>query len=95
MVLRIQRAWIGIALLVTSGCVSYPRPYPWNFPPEHEWNAPLETSWVNLVDNWRNLTSPRKKVWNPLIREYEPDFGYEIELLKLQERDVEEHEMYQ
>lgn len=93
MVLRIQRAGIVIASLVTIGCVSYPRPYPWNFPPEEEWNAPLETSWVNAVDIYRNWTTPKGKVWNPIIREYEPDFGYEIEILKL--RDLEEHEMYQ
>jgi hypothetical protein len=85
MVLRLQRTGIVIASLVMIGCVSYPRPYPWNFPSEEEWNAPLETSWVNLVDNWRNLTAPRNKVWNPIIREYEPDFG----------RDLEEHELYQ
>ncbi len=96
MVLRLQRAGIGIALLVASGCVSYPpRPYPWNFPPAEEWNQPLETSWVNAVDAYRKLNNPPKKIWNPLIREYEPDFGYEIERLKLLERDLEEHEMYQ
>ncbi len=95
MVLRLQRAGIGLALLIASGCASYPRPYPWNFPPEEEWNAPLETSWLNLVDNWRNLTAPRNKVWNPLIREYEPDFGAEIELLKALPPDTEEHELYQ
>ena len=94
MVLRLQRAGIVIALLINIGCASYPpRPYPWNFPPEEEWNAPLETSWVNAVDAYRNWTAPKGKVWNPLIREYEPDFGYEIELLKL--RDLEEHELYQ
>ena len=92
MVLRIQ-AGIVVASLVTIGCSSYPRPYPWNFPDEQEWNQPLETSWVNAVDAYRNLTSPKGKVWNPLIREYEHDFGYEIEILKL--RDLEEHEMYQ
>ena len=95
MVLRLQRAWIGLSLLIASGCVSYPRPYPWNFPPEHEWNAPLETSWVNAVDAFRNLTAPKGKIWNPIIREYEPDFGYQIELQKVLERDLEEHEMYQ
>ena len=95
MVLRIQRAGIGIALLIASGCASYPRPYPWNFPPEEEWNAPLETSWVNAVDAYRNWTAPKGKVWNPLIREYEPDFGYEIEQLRALDRDLEEHEMYQ
>ena len=94
MVLRIQRvAGIVVASLVTIGCVSYPRPYPWNFPDEQEWNQPLEASWVNAVDAYRNLTKPKGKIWNPLIREYEPDFGYEIEILKL--RDLEEHEMYQ
>ena len=97
MVLRIQRvSGIVIASLVTSGCVSYPpRPYPWNFPPAREWNQPLETSWVNAVDAYRNLTKPKGKIWNPILRCYEPDFGYEIERLKLQERDLEEHEMYQ
>jgi hypothetical protein len=92
MVLRLQRAGIGIALLINIGCASYPRPYPWNFPSEEEWNAPLETSWVNAVDAFRNWTAPKGQVWNPLIREYEPDFGAEIELL---ERDLEEHELYQ
>lgn len=87
--------WIITAILVTSGCVSYPRPYPWNFPPEEEWNQPFETSWQNAVDTFRRLTTPKGKVWNPLIREYEPDFGYEIERLKLQDQDLEEHEMYQ
>jgi hypothetical protein len=96
MVLRLQRAGIGLSLLIASGCVSYPpRPYPWNFPPEHEWNAPLETSWVNAVDAFRNWTAPKGRVWNPLIRQYEPDFGSEIELLKALPPDTEEHELYQ
>ena len=96
MVLRLQRTGIVIALLITSGCISYsPRPYPWNFPPEHEWNAPLETSWVNAVDAFRNWTAPKGRVWNPIIRQYEPDFGYEIELLKALPPDTEEHELYQ
>jgi hypothetical protein len=92
MVLRLQGTILAI---VITGCASTPRPYPWNFPPVEEWNAPLETSWVNLVDGWRNLTAPRKKVWNPIIREYEPDFGYEIQRLNALDRDLEEHEMYQ
>ena len=100
MVLRIQRyagivvacLWIVIALLITSGCVSYPRPYPWNFPEAREWNQPLEFSWVNAVDNYRNLKSSKGKIWNPLVRNYEPDFG--VELYQL-DRDQEEHEMYQ
>lgn len=94
MVLRIQR-YAAIALLATGGCASYPRPYPWNFPEAREWNQPLETSWVNAVDNYRNLTKPKGKIWNPIIRSYEPDFGYEIELQKILDRDLEEHEMYQ
>jgi len=55
----------------------------------------LETSWVNAVDGYRNLTKPKGKIWNPIIRSYEPDFGYEIELQKIVDRDLEEHEMYQ
>jgi hypothetical protein len=62
-------------LLVTIGCVSYPRPYPWNFPEAREWNQPLEFSWVNAVDNYRNLKSSKGKIWNPLVQDYEPDFG--------------------
>ena len=92
MVLRIQGAILAI---VITGCAAPPRPYPWNFPPEEEWNQPFETSWQNAVDTYRNLTTPKRRVWNPLIRQYEPDFGYEIERLKLQDRDLEEHEMYQ
>lgn len=95
MVLRIQGAGIGLALLITSGCVSYPRPYPWNFPPAREWNQPLETSWVNTVDMYRNLTKPKGRIWNPILRCYEPDFGYELELLKVLPPDAEEHELYQ
>jgi hypothetical protein len=95
MVLRFQRAGIGLAILIANGCVSYPRPYPWNFPPAHEWNAPLETSWVNLVDNWRKLTTPSNKVYCEITKSYQPDFGYEIEKLKALDRDLEEHELYQ
>lgn len=89
-------------LLVLSGCSTTfvisgrsptMRPYPWNFPKAVEWNRPLEFSWVNAVDNYRNLTAPKGKIWNPLVKDYEPDFGYEMELLRL--RDIEEDEMYQ
>ena len=90
--LRLQKAGIILASLVAIGCASYPRPYPWNFPDEQEWNQPLETSWVNAVDAYRNLTKPKGKIWNPLIREYEPDFGADLDFL---DRDLEEHEMYQ
>lgn len=91
-----MKSWIILSLLIASGCVSYPpRHYPWNFPPAREWNQPLETSWVNAVDMYRRLTTPKYKIYNPILRCYEPDFGYEIERLKIQERDLEEHEMYQ
>ena len=92
MVLRFQGAILAIFL---TGCATQPRPYPWNFPKAREWNQPLETSWVNAVDNYRNLTAPKGKIWNPILREYEPDFGYEIELLKVLPPDIEEHELYQ
>ena len=89
MVLRIQGAILAIIL---CGCATTPRPYPWNFPDEAEWNAPLETSWVNAVDTFRNLTAPKGKIWNPILQDYEPDFGAELDLL---DRDLEEHELYQ
>lgn len=92
MVLRLQGAILAIIL---AGCTSTPRPYPWNFPKAREWNQPLETSWVNAVDSYRNLTTPKGKIWNPILREYEPDFGYEIEILKVLPPDSEEHELYQ
>ncbi len=48
---------------------------PHNFPPVHEWNAPLETSWINIVDTWRKMTAPPGKIYDPLMRTYQPDFG--------------------
>jgi hypothetical protein len=76
MVLRFQRAGIGLALLIASGCVSYPpRPYPWNFPPEEEWNQPFETSWQNAVDTYRRLTAPKGKTWDPLMQSYQSYLG--------------------
>ena len=76
MVLRIQRTWIVVALLIASGCVSYPRPYPWNFPPKEEWNQPFETSWQNAVDMYKRLTAPKKRVWDPLMQNYQQDLSY-------------------
>lgn len=78
MVLRIQGA---ILILLLAGCAATtPRPYPWNFPPEHEWNAPLETSWVNLVDTWRRVTAPKGMIYDPLMRNYQPNlYTYEPE----------------
>ncbi len=73
MVLRIQGA---ILALIVAGCSTYPpRPYPWNFPPEEEWNAPLETSWINFVDTWRKLTAPKGKIYDPLMRNYQPNLN--------------------
>ena len=88
MVLRIQRT---ILALLAVGCAATPRPYPWNFPEAREWNQPLEFSWVNAVDNYRNLTAPRGQIWNPLVRSYEPDFRAELRQL---DQDLEEHELY-
>jgi hypothetical protein len=77
MVLRIQRvSGIVIASLATIGCVSYPRPYPWNFPSEEEWNQPLETSWQNAVDMYKRLTAPKGRVWDPLMQNYQQDLSY-------------------
>jgi hypothetical protein len=82
MVLRIQRyarivaacLWIVIALLVTIGCVSYPRPYPWNFPEAREWNQPLEFSWVNAYDNYNKIVGNKKpSVFVTPERERNPD----------------------
>jgi len=72
MVLRIQGA---VLVLLLVGCSTTPRPYPWNFPPEEEWNAPLEMSWVNAVDNWRRLTAPKGKIYDPVMRSYQPNLN--------------------
>lgn len=74
MVLRIQGAILAAAL---CGCVSSypPRPYPWNFPPVEEWNAPFEMSWVNFVDTVRRVTAPKGKIYDSLMRNYQPDFS--------------------
>ena len=63
--------------LAYAGCASttWRTTAPWNFPPEHEWNAPLETSWINLVDTYRRLTAPKGKVYDPIMRNYQPDLG--------------------
>jgi hypothetical protein len=73
MVLRIQGA---ILALILTGCATYPpRPYPWNFPPEEEWNAPFEASWVNLVDAWRRVTAPKGKIYDVIMRNYQPNLN--------------------
>ena len=79
MVLRIQRvSGIVIALLILNGCASYPpRPYPWNFPPEEEWNKPFETSWDNAVYLYRRLTTPKGKIWDSLMGNYQQDLSYD------------------
>ena len=70
------KLWIVTASLVTIGCASYPRPYPWNFPDETEWNQPLETSWQNAVDTYRKLTAPKGKKWDSLMGNYQQDLSY-------------------
>lgn len=41
----------------------------------HEWHAPLETSWQNAVDTYRRLTAPPGRVYDPVMRNYQPDFS--------------------
>jgi hypothetical protein len=50
---------------------------PQNFPPAHEWNAPLEFSWLNAVDTFRAMTAPAGRRWDPLMRNYQPDYSQE------------------
>lgn len=73
---------IAIVVIFVSGCsAAGVKPYPWNFPPKEEWNAPLEASWLNLVDNYRNLTAKNGTVWNPVVGQYEPNLGQELQSL--------------
>jgi len=72
------RMMTALALcLAYAGCAAttWRTSAPWNFPPQHEWNAPLETSWINLVDTYRRLTAPKGKVYDPIMRNYQPDLG--------------------
>lgn len=66
-----------LGLVAFGGCAAAPRPYPWNFPDAQEWNQPLETSWQNAVDTYRRVTAPKYKIWDPLMQNYQPDFGKE------------------
>ena len=63
--------------LAYAGCAAttWRTTAPWNFPPLHEWNAPFETSWINAVDTYRALTAPKGKVYDPIMRNYQPDLG--------------------
>lgn len=93
MVLRIQRAGIGIALVIVSGCVSYPRSEPWNFPKAEEWNRPLEFSWVNAYDNYNKIVGNKKSsVFVTPERERKPEET--IETLDVDLPDTEEHRLY-
>ena len=67
----------GALCLAYAGCAAttWRTTAPWNFPPEHEWNAPLETSWINLVDTYRRLNAPKGKVYDPIMRNFQPDLG--------------------
>lgn len=74
---------ISLVIFLSCGCASQSiKPYPWNFPPEEEWNAPLEFSWVNFVDNWRRFTAPKGKIYDPVMRSYQPNMGEEVGALK-------------
>lgn len=70
-----MKHWIIGATLIASGCASYSRQYPWNFPTKEEWNQPFEASWQNAVDTYRRLTAPKNKVWDPIMRNYQPYLG--------------------
>jgi hypothetical protein len=63
--------------ILSGGCAgeSWRTRAPHNFPPAHEWNAGLETSWINAVDTYRRLTAPRGKIYDPVMRTYQPDLG--------------------
>lgn len=89
-----MRVWIGILLLILSGCVSYPRAQPWNFPKAEEWNKPLEFSWVNAVDNWRNMTGSNKKSSTFVTPEREKKPDDVVKILDVDLPDTEEHHLY-
>jgi hypothetical protein len=71
-----MRFLLPLVLLLTA-CTNpnWKHTSPHNFPPAHEWNAPLETSWINIVDTWRRITAPPGKIYDPLMRTYQPDLG--------------------
>jgi hypothetical protein len=64
-----------IVMLVSGCCVYQPRPYPWNLPPASEWNQPFETSWQNVVDMYHRMMAPKKKVWDPVMQNYQQDLS--------------------
>ena len=74
-----MRFWVyGIGFLLTSCCTTnWRETAPWNFPPACEWNRKLEFSWENLVDKWREWMAPKGKVYDPIMRNYQPDLGHE------------------
>lgn len=84
---------IGLAILVANGCVSYPRPQPWNFPKAEEWNKPLEFSWVNAYDNYNKLVNPQKTE-TIIVPQRERKTEETIEVLDLDLPDTEEHLLY-
>lgn len=73
--LRIFYASVVLTLCACTSTLRYRQHEPWNFPPAHEWNAPLEMSWLNAVDTWRKIIAPRGKIYDPLMRNYQPDLG--------------------
>jgi len=64
-----------LVIVVCGGCgytQLYRKGQPQNFPPVAEFNAGLETSWINAVDNYRKLMAPNGKVYDPVMRSYQP-----------------------
>jgi len=62
-------------IVVCGGCgytQLYRKGQPQNFPPVAEFNAGLETSWINAVDNYRKVMAPKGKVYDPVMRSYQP-----------------------
>lgn len=72
-----MKIWICLAATLASGCsaTNWRHTCPWNFPSSREWNQPLELSWVNAVDKFREITTPRGRVYDPLTKTTAPDFG--------------------
>jgi hypothetical protein len=88
--LAVIYALVGFLLFGCATCTSKPMEKPWNFPNAEEWNKPFEFSWQNAVDNWRNLTVPRKKTINGLVYEYdEVTQLYFPNLMKLHRKESE------
>jgi hypothetical protein len=79
-----MRALAAVCAIGICGCATHNWRHtsPWNFPTAAEWNRPLEFSWENAVDRYRELTSPKGRVYDALTRTTAPDFGSELKKLE-------------